>query len=226
MKPDYNALSKRLTTIQFPNTKNGVQWLVDNEVIQEYHRRTYVTRGKITKVLRPFEIGQAYNDSVRNLLGWLQDAIGVYDVPDKNRREVDDILNGRSYLWSKMTTNVDGGFEGNYWHDYLGDENIATDGGRVVVVLSDEGVKWLNEIADKVKEYISVDVPTTKSAKENSEVEILPPDEEDVKNLIQQFYTYLNEDETDWSIGYKLIQEFWDPKANLKIVQSLREGSL
>jgi hypothetical protein len=146
MKPDYKALSKRLTTIQFPNTKNGVQWLVDNEVIEEYRQRTYTTRGKITKVLRPFQIGQAYNDDVRNLLGWLQDAIGVYNVPD--------ILNGRSYLWSKMTTNVDGGFEGNYWHDYLGDKNIAAVGGRVVVVLSDEGVKWLNEIADKVKSYI------------------------------------------------------------------------
>ena len=150
MKPDYKALSKRLTTIQFPFPKtkmmNDAQWLKDNEVIEEYLQRTYATRGKITKVLRPFEVGQAYNDSVRNLLGWLQDAIGVYNVPD--------ILNGRSYLWSKMTTNVDGGFEGNYWHDYLGDKNIAAVGGRVVVVLSDEGVKWLNEIVDKVKSYI------------------------------------------------------------------------
>jgi hypothetical protein len=145
MKPDYKALSKRLTTIQFPNKKNGVQSLVENEVIEEYRQRTYATRGKITKVLRPFEMGQAYNDSVRNLLGWLQDAIGVYEVPD--------ILNGRSYLWSKMS-NFDGGFEGNYWHDYLGDKNIATVGGRIVVVLSDEGVRRLNEIADKVKHYI------------------------------------------------------------------------
>jgi hypothetical protein len=56
-----------------------------------------------------------------------------------------------------MTTNVDGGFEGNYWHDYLGDKNIAAVGGRVVVVLSDEGVKWLNEIVDKVKSYIPVE---------------------------------------------------------------------
>ena len=191
MKPDYtDALSKRLTTIQFPFPKtkmmNDAQWLKDNEVIEEYLQRTYATRGKITKVLRPFEFGQAYNDSVRNLLGWLQDAIGVYNVPD--------IMDGRSYLWSKMTTNVDGGFEGNYWHDYLGDKNIDTTGGRVVVVLSDEGVKWLNEIADKVKSYIPVDVPTTKST-----------------------------DETDWSIGPKLIEQFWDPKANLQIVQSLWE---
>jgi hypothetical protein len=152
MKPDYKALSKLLTTIQFPNTKNGVQWLVDNEVIEEYRQRTYATRGKITKVLLPFQMGQAYTaepGNFCNFLGWIQDAIGVYNVPD--------ILNGRSYLWSKMTTNVDGGFEGNYWHDYLGDKNIAAVGGRVVVVLSDEGVKWLNEIADKVKPYISVE---------------------------------------------------------------------
>lgn len=161
MKPNYNALSKLLTTIQFPNTpKKGVQWLVENEVIDEYRKRTYTTRGKITKVLRPFEIGQAYTadpNNFCNFLGWIQDAIGVYEVPDKDRREADDILNGRSHLWSKMTTNVDGGFEGNYWHDYLGNKNITTDGGRIVVVLSDEGVKWLNEIANKVKSYIQVE---------------------------------------------------------------------
>jgi hypothetical protein len=153
MKPDYKALSKLLTTIQFPNTKNGVQWLVDNEVIEEYRQRTYATRGKITKVLRPFQMGQAYNDDVRNLLDWLQDAIGVYNVPDMFHVHLAEL----SYLWSKMTTNVDGGFEGNYWHDYLGDKNIDTTGGRVVVVLSDEGVKWLNEIADKVNAYIPVE---------------------------------------------------------------------
>ena len=155
MKPDYKALSKRLTTIQFPNivfpaSSSPADWEMNDKLIEEYRQRTYATRGKITKVLRPFEFGQAYNDSVRNLLGWLQDAIGVYNVPD--------ILNGRSYLWSKMSSNFDGGFEGNYWHDYLGDKNIATDGGRVVVVLSDEGVKWLNEIADKVKAYIPVEI--------------------------------------------------------------------
>ena len=157
MKPDYNTLSKLLTTIQFPNKKNGVQWLVENEVIDEYRKRTYATRGKITKVLRPFEMGQAYTaepGNFCNFLGWIQDAIGVYDVPGKDRRKADYILSGHSHLWSKMTTNVDGGFEGHRWHDYLGHENITEVGGRVVVVLSDEGVKWLNEIADKVKSYI------------------------------------------------------------------------
>jgi hypothetical protein len=151
MKPDYNALSKRLTTIQFPFPKtkmmNDAQWLKDNEVIEEYLQRTYATRGKITKVLRPFEIGQAYNDSVRNLLGWLQDAIGVYTVPD--------FLNEGSHSWHKVSSvNPDEFLHGTGWRQYLGDPTIQNGGGRVVVVLSDEGVKWLNEIVDKFKSYI------------------------------------------------------------------------
>jgi hypothetical protein len=73
----------------------------------------------------------------------------------------------------------------------------------ITVLLSDEGVEYMNKCAMKVGFRPS---PTRK----NSEVEILPP----------------NEDETDWSIGTKLIQQFWDPKANLQIVQSLWEGSL
>jgi hypothetical protein len=215
MKPDYNALSKRLTTIQFPfpKTKNDASWLEENEVIEEYLQRTYTTRGKITKVLRPFEIGQAYNDSVRNLLGWLQDAIGVYNIPD--------FLNGLSNSWSKVSSlNSNEYFQGTGWPQYLGDPTIQNGGGRVVVVLSDEGVKWLNEIADKVKAYIPVDVPTTKPTKEKCEGEIL---DEEVNKLIEQFNTYLYEDDTDWSIGTKLIQQFWDPTEKPDIVRSLWE---
>jgi hypothetical protein len=150
MKPDYtDALSKRLTTIQFPFPKtkmmNDAQWLKDNEVIEEYLQRTYATRGKITKVLRPFEIGQAYNDDVRNLLVWLQEAIGVYNVPDFLTTSPQTIQ------WSKVSSvNPDEWFHGVRWRQYLGDPSIQNGGGRVVVVLSDEGVKWLNEIVDKV----------------------------------------------------------------------------
>jgi hypothetical protein len=214
MKPDYKALSKRLTTIQFPNTRTTASRLVDNEhIIEEYLQRTYATRGKITKVLRPFEIGQAYNDSVRNLLGWLQDAIGVYNIHD--------FLNGGSYPWHKVSSvNPDVILQGTGWPQYLGDPSIQNGGGRVVVVLSDEGVKWLNEIADKVKSYIPVDIPTTNPTKEKSEGEIL---DEEVKKLIEQFDTYLYEDDTDWSIGTKLIQQFWDPTEKPDIVRSLWE---
>jgi len=208
MKPDYNALCKFLTTIQFPNTRTTASRLVDNEhIIEEYCKRTYDTRGKITKVLRPFEIGQAYNDSVRNLLGWLQEAIGVYNIPDFL------VLDEGSYLWYKVSSvNPDEFLQGTGWRQYLGDPTIQNGGGRVVVVLSDEGVKWLNEIADKVKPYIPVDIPTTKPTKEKCEGDIL---DEEVETLIQQLNTFLDVDETDWSIGPKLIQQIFDLKGGL-----------
>ena len=139
--------------------------------------------------------------------------IGVYWVPP--------VKQGQPYLWYRREPDYHHSqtSTGKEWYDYFGDSSINQSGGLVVVLLSDEGVEYLNKCAMKVGFRPS---PTRK----NSEVEILPPNEEDVKNLIEQFYTYLYEDDTDWSIGTKLIQQFWDPKSNLKIVQSLREGSL
>ena len=79
----------------------------------------------------------------------IMNAIGVYNVPD--------IMDGRSYLWHKITGNDIFPTHGDYWPSYLGNKEICSYGGRVVVVLSDEGVKWLNEIVDKVKAYIPVE---------------------------------------------------------------------
>ena len=141
----------------------------------------------------------------------IMNAIGVYRIPPISQKQ--------SYLWNRIDL-PDYNSEKQEWYDYLGNPHIiTTSGGMITVLLSDEGVEYMNKCAMKVGFRPS---PTRK----NSEVEILPPDEEDVKNLIEQFNTYLYEDETDWSIGTKLIQQFWDPKANLQIVQSLWEGSL
>jgi hypothetical protein len=141
----------------------------------------------------------------------IMNAIGVYRIPHPSEQ--------RPFLWDRIDL-LDDDSEKQDWYDYLGNPHIiTTSGGRITVLLSDEGVEYMNKCAMKVGFRPS---PTRK----NSEVEILPPNEDDVKNLIEQFDTFLNEDDTDWSIGTKLIQQFWDPKANLKIVQSLREGSL
>ena len=141
----------------------------------------------------------------------IMNAIGVYRIPPISQKQ--------SYLWNRIDL-PDYNSEKQDWYDYLGNPDIiTTSGGMITVLLSDEGVEYMNKCAMKVGFRPS---PTRK----NSEVEILPPDEEDVKNIIEQFNTYLYEDETDWSIGTKLIQQFWDPKANLQIVQSLWEGSL
>jgi|LakMenEpi03Aug12_release.lakeMendotaPanAssembly.Ray.scaffolds.fasta_scaffold430544_2 hypothetical protein len=146
----------------------------------------------------------------KDRIEYLMDEIGVYWVPPAKQ--------GQPYLWYRREPDYHHS-QGNEWYDYFGDDSITQSGGLVVVLLSDEGVKYLNKCAMKVGFRPS---PTRKK----SGVEILPPNEEDVKNLIEQFRTYLYEDETDWSIGTKLIQQFWDPKANLQIIQSLWEGSL
>jgi len=141
----------------------------------------------------------------------IMNAIGVYRIPPISQKQ--------SYLWNRIDL-PDYNSEKQEWYDYLGNPHIiTTSGGMITVLLSDEGVEYMNKCAMKVGFRPS---PTRK----NSEVEILPPNEDDVNKLIEQFNTYLYEDETDWSIGTKLIQQFWDPKANLQIVQSLWEGSL
>jgi hypothetical protein len=41
----------------------------------------------------------------------------------------------------------------NVWQPWLGDTGITHLGGKVVVSLSDKGVSYLNEIANKVSSY-------------------------------------------------------------------------
>jgi hypothetical protein len=96
-------------------------------------------------------MGPTYNPNIEEILGILYNVIGVYFIPD--------IRDERTYLWSKITNFTDeiNPVLGNYWPSYFGSSTIADGSGRIVVVLSDEGVKWLNEIADKVNAYIPVE---------------------------------------------------------------------
>lgn len=151
-------VSKAVQPIQFKNEfVNGVLYAQEwKSTVDDYRKRTETTRGKIGMVKRPFQIGQAIGPDTQDALESLYDAIGVYDVPD--------IMDGLSHLWSKNDN------RGSHWSSYLGDREICSYGGCVVVVLSDWGVQWLNGIADKVKSYIPSDVPTTKPTKEKSEV--------------------------------------------------------
>jgi hypothetical protein len=138
---------------------------------------------------------------------FIMNAIGVYRIPPISQKQ--------SYLWNRIDLS-DYNSEKQDWYDYLGNPHIiTTSGGMITVLLSDEGVEYMNKCAMKVGFRPS---PTRKK----SEGEIL---DEEVNKIIEQFDTFLHEDETDWSIGTKLIQQFWDPKANLQIIQSLWEGS-
>ena len=74
----------------------------------------------------------------------LMDEIGVYWVP-----HVEQVPPSQPYLWYRREPNYHHS-QGNEWYDYFGDESITYSGGLVVVLLSDEGVEYLNKCAMKV----------------------------------------------------------------------------
>jgi hypothetical protein len=61
--------------------------------------------------------------------------------------------------WPSSSTQLGGGTwsvwftstaKGNDWMDYFGDQSIRETGGTIIVMLSSEGVKYLNDIANTV----------------------------------------------------------------------------
>lgn len=99
--------------------------------------------------------------------------IGVYWVPP--------VKQGQPYLWYRREPDYHNSqtSTGKEWYDYFGDSSINQSGGLVVVLLSGEGVKYLNKCAMKVGFRPS-------PAREKSEGEIL---DEEVKKLIGQLDT-------------------------------------
>jgi len=94
------------------------------------------------------------------ILDELHSAIGVYTI-----RRWDDM--GKPGHWTQGPGGGHGprdriGHEwsGNEWLDYLGDQSIRKGGGHIVVMLSDEGVNQLNEIAHKLYPFVQSSVTT------------------------------------------------------------------
>ena len=83
------------------------------------------------------------------ILHTLCSAIGVYNI----RRWSEDMGHWTGQWTQHGTFNV-----GDEWVDYLGDQSIRKGGGYIVVMLSDEGVKSLNEIAHKLYPFVSTSV--------------------------------------------------------------------
>ena len=79
------------------------------------------------------------------ILHTLCSAIGVYNI----RRWSEDMGHWIGQWTQHGTFNV-----GDEWVDYLGDQSIRKGGGHIVVMLSDEGVNQLNEIAHKLYPFV------------------------------------------------------------------------
>jgi hypothetical protein len=72
----------------------------------------------------------------------IMNAIGVYRIPPISQKQ--------SYLWNRIDL-PDYNSEKQDWYDYLGNPHIiTTSGGMITVLLSDEGVEYMNKCAMKV----------------------------------------------------------------------------
>ena len=83
-----------------------------------------------------------------DILHTLCSAIGVYNIKRWDESKIGQ--------WTQNGTFI----IGDEWLDYLGDQSIRKAGGHIVVMLSDEGVNQLNEIAHKLYPLVQSSVTT------------------------------------------------------------------
>ena len=148
--------------------------------IDDYTLRIWDIRKKINSMLDIWFHSVSTSKSklnFGNMNTWdimdIRDAIGVYGIYhcDDPRRviapsnvlwyQVDRPSNdSRPYIEKKNFNGKDFVVrkQGKEWIDYFGDDKIIIDrGGWVIVSLSDEGIEYLNEIADKVASVVTTE---------------------------------------------------------------------
>jgi hypothetical protein len=83
-----------------------------------------------------------YGLTDKERIEFIMNAIGVYRIPHPSEQ--------RPFLWDRIDL-LDDDSEKQGWYDYLGNPHIiTTSGGRITVLLSDEGVEYMNKCAMKV----------------------------------------------------------------------------
>jgi len=92
------------------------------------------------------------------ILRELHSAIGVYNIRrwDENKTAKWANLKSRFQRLQPLTSYL----LSTEWVDYLGDQSIRKGGGHIVVMLSDEGVNQLNEIAHALYPFVQSSVTT------------------------------------------------------------------
>ena len=141
----------------------------DAELIKQYVTRIDKTRYKIKSLMNALNESQNKGTLGRLVVSVSTD--GVHEGLVDGKTMLEELYNALGlYLVQKWSGDLVRGFtfwtlfrgletiEGKVWWDYLGDQSIRENGGRVVVMLSDEGVKRLNEIANKLYPFVSTSV--------------------------------------------------------------------
>ena len=119
--------------------------LPKNVPVKEYQSRIKETKRKIGALTQKLEYliqrkGLDHRDWMTQLhLIW--HALTVYDISGVEWEE-------KWGVWRTWRNPADEVGIGNNWIDYLGDQSIRESGGVVVVMLSHDGVSYLNDISN------------------------------------------------------------------------------
>ena len=148
-------ISPLLTNLQFSNLPDKGR---EFRNIDSYKLRIEGTVKKLDSLLHSLdhlkELPYGGWGLDRDTISTIRDTIGVYYITTQSEREVFN----SPVLWCKHLKGLVSSIPGNdelhsTWQDWLGDREITQLGGKVVVSLSDKGVSYLNEIANKVSSY-------------------------------------------------------------------------
>jgi hypothetical protein len=148
-----------VSSVRIPNRKNSPNHSM--AMANDYEPRCTAIRKKIQSLISAVDVATKKTNGSRltirigteifkgdDILREIYSAIGVYNIRRWDEKYSAKWANLTSYLLS------------NEWVDYLGDQSIRKGGGHIVVMLSDEGVNQLNEIANKLYPFVQSSVTT------------------------------------------------------------------
>jgi hypothetical protein len=150
-------ISHWVSSIRIPHRENSPNHSM--AMAHDYEPRCETIRKKIQSLIPAIDVATKKTNGSRlvirigteifkgdDILREIYSAIGVYTI----RRWDED----KTAIWANLTSYL----ISNEWLDYLGDQSIRKGGGHIVVMLSDEGVNQLNEIANKLYPFVSTSV--------------------------------------------------------------------
>ena len=146
------SVSKWLKSVQLPNEPHSLMTAITPAVL-DHAPRMAKTRDKISKLLELIGDVNSYKDSfvsereslVEDLI-LLKNYIYPYMIPHKDGKL------GETYYWykaglSNRTPDQPMSSGGAIWLDFLGEPSVIREsGGYILVMLSDDGVKFLNTV--------------------------------------------------------------------------------
>ena len=146
-----------VNSIRIPHRKNSPNHSM--AMAHDYEPRCETIRKKIQSLIPAIDVATKKTNGSRltirigteifkgeDILHTLCSAIGVYNIKRWDESKIGQ--------WTQNGTFI----IGDEWLDYLGDQSIRKAGGHIVVMLSDEGVNQLNEIAHKLYPFVSTSV--------------------------------------------------------------------